>query len=158
MPATRTREDWTALIRHVEASGESPRSFCAKRDIRLKTFEWWRWQLRRQGVLPASRSPGAMAPTPVRLLPVTVAGAEFATPMPTPIELSIQDVTLRFVDDAVGTDLPPAGPVATGGGATAEAATRGGTLSSAAWTVAGLTLAATIALAGAAMRRPRSHQ
>jgi hypothetical protein len=68
-----------------------------------------------------------------------------------------QGISVRFVDDAVGTDLPPAGPVATGGGATAAAADRGETLSAAAWTAAGLTFAATIALAGAALRRPRSQ-
>jgi hypothetical protein len=67
-----------------------------------------------------------------------------------------QGISVRFVDDAIGTDLPPAGPVATGGGATAEAAGRASTVSAAAWTVAGLTFAATIALAGAALRRSRT--
>jgi hypothetical protein len=66
-----------------------------------------------------------------------------------------QGISVRFVDDAVGTDLPPAGPVATGGGATAATAERGSTIGAAAWTVAGLTFAATVALAGAALRRPR---
>jgi hypothetical protein len=66
-------------------------------------------------------------------------------------------ISVRFVDDAVGTDLPPAGPVATGGGAIAGTAERGSTVSAAAWTVAGLTLATTVALAGAASRRPRTH-
>ena len=68
-----------------------------------------------------------------------------------------QGISVRFVDDAVGTDLPPAGPVATGGGATAVAAERRSTVSAAALTVAGLTFAATVALAGAALRRPRTQ-
>jgi hypothetical protein len=65
-----------------------------------------------------------------------------------------QGISVRFVDDAIGTDLPPAGPVATGGGATSAAAHRASTMSAAAWAIAGLTLAGTIALAGATMRRP----
>jgi hypothetical protein len=67
-------------------------------------------------------------------------------------------ITVRFVDDAVGTDLPPSGPVPAGGGATALAAERGATVSEAAWTVAGVALAATLALAGVASRRPRSQR
>jgi hypothetical protein len=67
-----------------------------------------------------------------------------------------QGISVRFVDDAVGTDLPPTGPVATGGGATATAP-NGSTLSSAAWAIAALTFAATIALGGAAMRNRRSQ-
>jgi hypothetical protein len=35
-----------------------------------------------------------------------------------------QGISVRFVDDAVGTDLPPSGPVATGGGSTAVASQR----------------------------------
>jgi len=67
-----------------------------------------------------------------------------------------QGISVRFVDDAIGTDLPPSGPVAAGGGATA-AAVHQGPLSAAAWAIAGLTLAATVVLAGAASRRPRSQ-
>jgi hypothetical protein len=32
-----------------------------------------------------------------------------------------QGISVRFIDDAIGTDLPPSGPVATGGGSTAAA-------------------------------------
>jgi hypothetical protein len=35
-----------------------------------------------------------------------------------------QGISVRFVDDAIGTDLPPSGPVATGGGSTAGASLR----------------------------------
>jgi hypothetical protein len=66
-----------------------------------------------------------------------------------------QGISVRFVDDAIGTDLPPAGPVATGGGSTSAVAQRDSNLSGAAWTVAGLALAATLALAGTTMRRAR---
>ena len=104
MRARRTREDWAALIRQVEASGESPAAFCAKRRIRLRTFEWWRWQLRRDVVSDKKRSSRKPASTKsrqsVRLMPVVVAGPAAATP--THIELSIRDVAVRV---EVGTSI-----------------------------------------------------
>jgi hypothetical protein len=98
MRARRTRPDWASLIQQIEATGESPRAFCAKRRIRLKTFEWWRWQLRRGGALEQKRSSrkpaSAKSPRPVRLMPVVVAGLTEATP--THIELSVRDVAVRL--------------------------------------------------------------
>ena len=97
MRAKRTREDWAALIRQVEGSGESPRAFCAKRRIRLKTFEWWRWQLRRQGTLEKTGGRGkhasAKSRSPVRLIPVVVSGP--TTPTSTHLELAIGNVAVR---------------------------------------------------------------
>jgi hypothetical protein len=63
-----------------------------------------------------------------------------------------QGISVRFVDDAIGTDLPPAGPVATGGGATAD---HHSTVVDAAWAIAAMAFAATLALAGVALRRQR---
>lgn len=104
MRARRTREDWAALIRQVEATGESPEAFCAKRRIRLRTFEWWRWQLRRDVPLEKKRPSRKPASTksrrPVRLMPVVVAGPAAATP--TYIELSIRDVAVRV---EIGTSI-----------------------------------------------------
>lgn len=103
MRARRSREDWAALIRQVEATGESPAAFCAKRRIRLRTFEWWRWQLRRDVASDKKRSSRKTSSTksrqPVRLLPVVVSGP-VATP--THIELSIRDVAVRV---EVGTSI-----------------------------------------------------
>jgi hypothetical protein len=65
-----------------------------------------------------------------------------------------QGISVRFVDDAIGTDLPPTGPVAAGGGSTATPAHTRATLPVAAWAITGLTLTATIVLAAAAVRRP----
>lgn len=104
MRAKRTREEWAALIRQVEASGQSLKTFCAKRRIRQKTFEWWRWQLRRGGASTKPRSPrkGAPAgtPTAVRLIPVELTVP--STRMPTHLEMSVADVQLRI---EVGTSI-----------------------------------------------------
>lgn len=103
MRARRRREEWAALVRQIEATGESPAAFCAKRRIRLRTFEWWRWQLR-QDVTDKKRASGKPASTKsrqsVRLMPVVVAGPAAATP--TQIELSIRDVAVRV---EVGTSV-----------------------------------------------------
>jgi hypothetical protein len=104
MGARRTREEWAALIRQVEARGESPRSFCAKRRIRLETFEWWRWQLRRNGAAKKKRSArknaAAGAQPSIRLIPVDVPVT--TTGAPTYIELSIANMNLRI---EVGTSV-----------------------------------------------------
>jgi hypothetical protein len=100
MRAKRTREEWAALIRQVEATGEPMKAFCAKRRIRLKTFEWWRWQLRRAAARKKTQSSRKRAALAVRLIPVEMPAP--ATRLPTHVEMSVRDVQLRI---EVGTSV-----------------------------------------------------
>jgi hypothetical protein len=42
----RSRAQWLEVLAKFEASGESVAKFCARKQIRPRTFAWWRWQLR----------------------------------------------------------------------------------------------------------------
>jgi hypothetical protein len=59
----RTREQWAALVATFERTDQAASRFCASRGIRVKTFAWWRWQLRK--AIDGPRRGDA-----VRLLPV----------------------------------------------------------------------------------------
>lgn len=42
----KTEQEWASLVAAFEKSGQSLARFCAARDLKPKTFSWWRWQLR----------------------------------------------------------------------------------------------------------------
>ena len=82
------------MLREFEASGESMGRFCARRGLPLRTFEWWRWRLRRE------RREGA-----VRLVAVNVRAS--SAPMKvaeraSPIRLCIGELEMGV---EVGTDV-----------------------------------------------------
>ena len=61
----RTREQWAALVKEQEASGQSQRAFCAARGIGQSTLRYWRRRLE-EDALSGGRGAGA------RLVPVRV--------------------------------------------------------------------------------------
>ena len=89
MHARRSQADWAKLISDFTATGGSPAAFCARRSIKLPTFNWWRSHLR------ATRAP---APA-VELVPVAVVDAE---PAAASVVVALADVEVRVT---TGTDV-----------------------------------------------------
>ena len=57
-PEQRSREQWAALVKEHEASGQSQRAFCAARGIGQSTLRYWRRRLQEDG-LDGERRVGA---------------------------------------------------------------------------------------------------
>jgi hypothetical protein len=98
MVVRRSRAQWSELLSEFEASGESMGRFCARRRLPIRTFEWWRWRLRRE-----RREGGAREE--VRLVAVDVRGS--SAPMEvaeraSPIRLCVGDLEIGI---GVGTDV-----------------------------------------------------
>jgi transposase-like protein len=49
-PEQRSREQWAALVKEHEASGQSQRAFCAARGIGQSTLRYWRRRLQEDGL------------------------------------------------------------------------------------------------------------
>ena len=97
MERRKNRAKWAAIITALDASGENVERFCARRRIKRRTLQWWRWNLARDGVAPAR---GASS---VELIAVDVVesarnadGGSLSA-----IELSLGDLAMRF---RVGTE------------------------------------------------------
>jgi hypothetical protein len=93
----RTREDWQALIKEYEESGQSHKEFCRLRKLVMGTFQQRLYRVRRE----EGRS------GKVRLLPVEVASVEAvrgeANPLATAeVVIAFGEVELRA---RVGTDV-----------------------------------------------------
>ena len=68
--ARRSREEWKRLVREWESSSERAREFCARHDLKLSTFQWWRWRLGSAAGPPAEISEGWVELSPARPAPV----------------------------------------------------------------------------------------
>lgn len=92
MPARRNRSEWKAIIGTFEGSGDSHEGFCSKHRLRIGTFRWWLYELRRTSVV--------MAGAPL-MLPV-----EVTTPAPprgrSELVVAVAGAEVRF---DVGTDI-----------------------------------------------------
>ena len=71
--ARRSREEWKCLVRKWESSSETAREFCARHDLKLSTFQWWRWRLRDALGPPGEKSEAWVELAP--LVPARVDGA-----------------------------------------------------------------------------------
>jgi len=60
----RNREQWSALADEQDACGQSVATFCHRRGLEARTYQWWRWKL--------GRGRQGSRRTPVRLVPVDV--------------------------------------------------------------------------------------
>jgi len=79
---------WARRVAELAASGETTAAFCRRRNLRQKTFAWWRWKLATEaGHAPAS---------PVRFVDLAIrAPAGTSLPVSTPIEIVVDGVVLR---------------------------------------------------------------
>ena len=97
MGMRRSQAEWESLIAELDKSGRSVAEFSARRSIRARTLQWWRWKLRRAQPIARNAKPR------IRLIPVDV--VESAAPAdvasPAPIAIALGDITLRI---AVGTE------------------------------------------------------
>jgi hypothetical protein len=91
MHARRSQADWAKIISDFTATGGSPAAFCARRHIKLSTFNWWRWHLR-----GATRAPSAQT---LEFVPVAVVDAE---PAAASVVVAVADVEVRVT---MGTDV-----------------------------------------------------
>lgn len=57
--ARRSPAQWRTLIRAFERSGQTRRGFCARHDVALSTFDWWRKRLGVVGDRAAAHAPDA---------------------------------------------------------------------------------------------------
>lgn len=96
MGARRSREQWVAILRAFERSGQPVTRFCAKRQIRPDTLKWWRWRLREASSVEVGTEREA-----VRLVPIDVVGVATAGE-PRVIAISVSNVEVRI---EVGTDV-----------------------------------------------------
>jgi len=64
-PERRTPEQWAALVKEWEASGQSQRAFCAERGIGQSTLRYWRRRL--QGETPSDAEISGARLVPVRV-------------------------------------------------------------------------------------------
>ena len=97
MGIRRSRAEWEALIREMEASGQSVARFSARRGLKAETLQWWRWKLQRAE--PVSRN----AKASFRLMPVDVIESAAAADVwnPASIDVSVGDIAVRV---PVGTE------------------------------------------------------
>lgn len=65
----RRREEWRELVEQHEASGLSVVEFAQREGLKVKTFGWWRWELRRERSSTSTSTPAA---APLTLVPVPV--------------------------------------------------------------------------------------
>ncbi|WAM23923.1 IS66 family insertion sequence element accessory protein TnpA [Myxococcus sp. NMCA1] len=86
------RPEWARVAEAFEASGLTQKEFAAQRGVRLSTLQSWVYRRRRQRGDQAS---------PVRLLPVEVAGVSQPSTVLLEVELA-RGARLRF---AAGTDV-----------------------------------------------------
>jgi hypothetical protein len=77
---------WARRVAELAASGETTATFCKRRNLRQKTFAWWRWKLACEAA-PA---------TPVRFVDLEMT-APVGTPLSAsaPIEILADGVVLR---------------------------------------------------------------
>jgi len=106
MQVRRTREDWARLFSEFEAGGETVSRFCARREISVATFGWWRSKLRCEarsaGAPVGARARRAPTAAGVALLPVRVVGEDPArAENPIAITLTFAGIEMRV---AAGTD------------------------------------------------------
>jgi len=66
-PERRTPEQWSALVKEYEASGQSQRGFCSERGIGQSSLRYWRRRLE-------GDRPGGGRISGARLVPVRVCG------------------------------------------------------------------------------------
>ena len=90
----RSEAEWAKLWQEFDTSGETCEGFCTRHRLRVKTFRWWRSELRRRG-----RSGARAASKSLRFLPVRVRDA---APMPATLEVVVSDVVLRV---PIGADV-----------------------------------------------------
>ena len=79
---------WARRVAELAASGETTAAFCKRRNLRQKTFAWWRWKLATE----AAHTPA----TPVRFVDLEMT-APVGTPLSAsaPIEILVDGVVLR---------------------------------------------------------------
>lgn len=95
MHARKNREEWQAIIRAFERSGQTHEAFCAERRLNVGSFRTWLYKNRRE------------ASAEVRLVPVELSGrhasvdVRAAAPVnaaaSTPIVVVVGEVELRVV-------------------------------------------------------------
>ena len=96
MERRKNRAKWAAIITALDASGENVERYCARRRIKRRTLQWWRWNLGREGVAPARASSVQLIPVDVVESARNADGGSLSA-----IELSLGDLAMRF---RVGTE------------------------------------------------------
>ena len=81
MAVRRNGAQWSELLREFEASGESMVRFCARRRLRLGTFEWWCWRLRRERREGSAREEVRLVAVAVKASSAPLAVDERTTPI-----------------------------------------------------------------------------
>lgn len=88
---------WKKRIGQWERSGQSQRMFCAKRDLALSTFQWWRSKLRRS---EAPRPAATFLPLELNAAPGGVAAIEVELRSKTRLRLE-GEAALRALESVV---------------------------------------------------------
>ena len=91
MHARKSKSEWSAIVKAFERSGQSHAEFCAQRGLRIWSFRFWLYRVRRDRA--AART------TDIALLPVSVV---LPTAPPSAVVIAVADVEVRVV---VGTDV-----------------------------------------------------
>ena len=76
----RSAREWRALIRAQSRGDETRKQFCARHDVALSTFDWWRRRLRTEIDAPAA--PRGLPAVSGGATPLFVELAPHATPAP----------------------------------------------------------------------------
>ena len=92
------RTNWKKHIADWERSGQSQRAFCAKRDLALSTFQWWRGKLRRSEGRPLTAA--QFLPLALNAAPNAAAVIEVELRSKTRVRLE-GEAALRALDSVV---------------------------------------------------------
>lgn len=69
-PNRRSASEWRALMRAFARSGETRTQFCARHEVALSTFDWWRSHLRHELISLSETTPAPASALFVELAPV----------------------------------------------------------------------------------------
>ncbi len=97
MRARKSRDEWAAIVRAFERSGQSHAEFCTKRGLEVRSFRGWLYRLRKaEGAAPEV----ALVPVEVTAGPMSsmVTGA----PVAVNLVVAVSDLEVRV---RVGTDI-----------------------------------------------------
>ena len=98
MRARKSRDEWAAIVRAFERSGQSHVEFCSKRGLEVRSFRGWLYRLRKAKqaapevtLVPVEVTPGPSSPLVTRAsfpseLIVVVSGVDVRVSVGTDIE------------------------------------------------------------------------
>lgn len=97
MRARKSRDEWAAIVRAFERSGQSHVEFCSKRGLEVRSFRGWLYRLRK-----AERAVPEVALVPVEVTAGPSSPLVTRASFPAELIVGVSDIDVRV---SVGTDI-----------------------------------------------------